>query len=123
LLLVALGIGGSENPLGARSLRPPRGLSAGAAGLRDLLVAVGPDRASGVGHSFGGGAAMQVGGDDVGVTAKMTHGRQPGRGAAGKPVQQHHDRAAALAPLSRNGSVNLIWIWPTFRDRRDRGGR
>jgi pimeloyl-ACP methyl ester carboxylesterase len=34
-------------------------LAAYAAGLRDLLVAVGLDRASVVGHSFGGGVAMQ----------------------------------------------------------------
>ena len=34
-------------------------LGAYAAGLRDLLVALGPDRATVIGHSFGGGVAMQ----------------------------------------------------------------
>jgi pimeloyl-ACP methyl ester carboxylesterase len=45
-----------------QSAKPPSGdysLGAHAAGLRDLLVARGLDRATVVGHSFGGGVAMQ----------------------------------------------------------------
>jgi pimeloyl-ACP methyl ester carboxylesterase len=45
-----------------RSAKPPSGdysLGAYAAGLRDLLVALGVRRATIVGHSFGGGVAMQ----------------------------------------------------------------
>lgn len=45
-----------------RSAKPHDGdysLGAYAAGLRDLLLALGLDRASVVGHSFGGGVAMQ----------------------------------------------------------------
>jgi len=45
-----------------RSAKPRSGdysLGAYAAGLRDLLVALGHDRATIVGHSFGGGVAMQ----------------------------------------------------------------
>ena len=45
-----------------RSAKPRDGdysLGAHAAGLRDLLVAVGLDRATVIGHSFGGGVAMQ----------------------------------------------------------------
>jgi pimeloyl-ACP methyl ester carboxylesterase len=45
-----------------RSAKPRDGdysLGAYAAGLRDLLVALGLDRATVVGHSFGGGVAMQ----------------------------------------------------------------
>jgi pimeloyl-ACP methyl ester carboxylesterase len=45
-----------------RSAKPRSGdysLGAYAAGLRDLLVALGLDRATVVGHSFGGGVAMQ----------------------------------------------------------------
>ncbi len=45
-----------------RSAKPPNGdysLGAYAAGLRDLLVALGVRRATIVGHSFGGGVAMQ----------------------------------------------------------------
>jgi pimeloyl-ACP methyl ester carboxylesterase len=45
-----------------RSAKPRSGdysLGAYAAGLRDLLVALGLDRATIVGHSFGGGVAMQ----------------------------------------------------------------
>ncbi|NMI02215.1 alpha/beta fold hydrolase [Pseudonocardia acidicola] len=45
-----------------QSAKPPNGdysLGAYAAGLRDLLVALGVDRASVVGHSLGGGVAMQ----------------------------------------------------------------
>jgi len=45
-----------------RSAKPPSGdysLGAYAAGLRDLLVALGVGRATIVGHSFGGGVAMQ----------------------------------------------------------------
>ncbi|WP_252444906.1 alpha/beta fold hydrolase [Pseudonocardia humida] len=47
-----------------RSAKPRSGdysLGAYAAGLRDLLVALGLDRATIVGHSFGGGVAMQFG--------------------------------------------------------------
>src|SRR3954447_449226 len=45
-----------------RSAKPGGGdysLGAHAAGLRDLLVALGLDRATVIGHSFGGGVAMQ----------------------------------------------------------------
>jgi pimeloyl-ACP methyl ester carboxylesterase len=45
-----------------QSAKPPSGdysLGAYAAGLRDLLVALGLDHATVVGHSFGGGVAMQ----------------------------------------------------------------
>jgi pimeloyl-ACP methyl ester carboxylesterase len=45
-----------------RSAKPRDGdysLGAHAAGLRDLLVAIGLDRATVIGHSFGGGVAMQ----------------------------------------------------------------
>jgi pimeloyl-ACP methyl ester carboxylesterase len=45
-----------------RSAKPGDGdysLGAHAAGLRDLLVALGLDRATVIGHSFGGGVAMQ----------------------------------------------------------------
>jgi pimeloyl-ACP methyl ester carboxylesterase len=45
-----------------QSAKPPTGdysLGAYAAGLRDLLVTLGLDRATIVGHSFGGGVAMQ----------------------------------------------------------------
>jgi pimeloyl-ACP methyl ester carboxylesterase len=45
-----------------QSAKPPTGdysLGAYAAGLRDLLVTLGRDRATIVGHSFGGGVAMQ----------------------------------------------------------------
>src|SRR5690349_19881580 len=45
-----------------RSAKPRAGdylLGAHAAGLRDLLVAVGLDRATVIGPSFGGGVAMQ----------------------------------------------------------------
>ena len=48
-----LGHGDSEKPRGDYSL------GAFASGLRDLLAALGHDRATVVGHSFGGGVAMQ----------------------------------------------------------------
>src|SRR4051794_41602752 len=49
-----LGHGGSAKPRGDYSL------GAYASGLRDLLAALGHDRATVVGHSMGGGIAMQM---------------------------------------------------------------
>jgi pimeloyl-ACP methyl ester carboxylesterase len=49
-----LGHGGSDKPRGDYSL------GAHASSIRDLLVALGHDRASFVGHSLGGGIAMQL---------------------------------------------------------------
>ena len=49
-----LGHGGSDKPRGDYSL------GAHASSVRDLLVALGHDRASFVGHSLGGGIAMQL---------------------------------------------------------------
>jgi pimeloyl-ACP methyl ester carboxylesterase len=49
-----LGHGGSDKPKGDYSL------GAHASSVRDLLVALGHDRASFVGHSLGGGIAMQL---------------------------------------------------------------
>jgi pimeloyl-ACP methyl ester carboxylesterase len=49
-----VGHGGSAKPKGDYSL------GAHASGVRDLLVALGHDRASFVGHSLGGGIAMQL---------------------------------------------------------------
>jgi len=49
-----LGHGGSAKPRGDYSL------GAYASGVRDLLVALGHDRATFVGHSLGGGVAMQL---------------------------------------------------------------
>jgi pimeloyl-ACP methyl ester carboxylesterase len=49
-----LGHGGSDKPKGDYSL------GAHASALRDLLVALGHDRATFVGHSLGGGIAMQL---------------------------------------------------------------
>src|SRR5947207_2043753 len=49
-----LGHGESAKPRGDYSL------GAYASGLRDLLAAIGHDRATVVGHSFGGGVAMQL---------------------------------------------------------------
>ncbi|HTD49372.1 MAG TPA: alpha/beta fold hydrolase, partial [Acidimicrobiia bacterium] len=48
-----LGHGGSDKPRGDYSL------GALASGVRDLLLALGHDRATVVGHSLGGGVAMQ----------------------------------------------------------------
>src|SRR2546421_7738881 len=48
------GHGGSDKPKGDYSL------GAHASGVRDLLVALGHDRATFVGHSLGGGIAMQL---------------------------------------------------------------
>src|SRR5436190_13721054 len=48
-----LGHGGSAKPRGDYSL------GAYASGVRDLLIALGHERASVVGHSLGGGVAMQ----------------------------------------------------------------
>src|SRR3954453_21380769 len=49
-----LGHGGSAKPRGDYSL------GAYASGVRDLLAALGHDRATFVGHSLGGGVAMQL---------------------------------------------------------------
>jgi pimeloyl-ACP methyl ester carboxylesterase len=49
-----IGHGGSEAPRGDYSL------GAHATGVRDLMMALGHDRATFVGHSLGGGVAMQV---------------------------------------------------------------
>src|SRR3954451_3760023 len=49
-----LGHGGSAKPRGDYSL------GAYASGIRDLLIALGHERASFVGHSLGGGVAMQL---------------------------------------------------------------
>ena len=49
-----LGHGGSAKPRGDYSL------GAYASGVRDLLIALGHDRATFVGHSLGGGVAMQL---------------------------------------------------------------
>ena len=54
--------GGGARPDRPRRLRHPRGdysLGAHAASIRDLLAATGIDRATIVGHSLGGGVAMQ----------------------------------------------------------------
>src|SRR5438876_10901485 len=49
-----LGHGGSAKPRGDYSL------GAYASGVRDLLIALGHERATFVGHSLGGGVAMQL---------------------------------------------------------------
>ena len=53
----------SETWVGHGESAKPRGdysLGAYASGIRDLLVALGHDRATFVGHSLGGGVAMQL---------------------------------------------------------------
>ncbi|MBV8987644.1 MAG: alpha/beta fold hydrolase [Solirubrobacterales bacterium] len=80
------GHGGSEPGAGDYSL------AALAAGLRDLLVALGHDRATLVGHSLGGGVAMQVAYQFPELTERLVLVSSGGLGPEVSPVL----RAAAL---------------------------
>jgi pimeloyl-ACP methyl ester carboxylesterase len=72
-------------------------LGALAAGLRDLLFALGHDRATLVGHSLGGGVAMQFGYQFPQVTERLVLVSSGGLGPEVSPVL----RAAALPGAER----------------------
>ncbi len=95
-----LGHGDSTAPRGDYSL------GAHAAGIRDLLAAIGVDRASIVGHSLGGGIAMQYFWQFPERTERLVLVSSGGLGAEVSPLL----RVAALPPAS--------WLLAAASDRR-----
>jgi len=95
-----LGHGDSTAPRGDYSL------GAHAAGIRDLLAAIGVDRASIVGHSLGGGIAMQYFWQFPERTERLVLVSSGGLGAEVSPLL----RTAALPPAS--------WLLAAASDRR-----
>src|SRR5688500_12824457 len=95
-----LGHGDSTAPRGDYSL------GAHAAGIRDLLAAIGIDRATIVGHSLGGGIAMQYFWQFPDRTERLVLVSSGGLGAEVSPML----RTAALPPAS--------WLLAAASDRR-----
>jgi pimeloyl-ACP methyl ester carboxylesterase len=95
-----LGHGDSTAPRGDYSL------GAHAAGIRDLLAAIGVDRASIVGHSLGGGIAMQYFWQFPERTERLVLVSSGGLGPEVSPML----RTAALPPAS--------WLLAAASDRR-----
>ena len=99
--------------LGHGDSMAPRGdysLGAHAAGIRDLLAAIGVDRATIVGHSLGGGIAMQYFWQFPDRTDRLVLVSSGGLGAEVSPML----RVAALPPAS--------WLLAAASDRRVIGG-
>jgi pimeloyl-ACP methyl ester carboxylesterase len=94
-----------------RSAKPPSGdysLGAYAAGLRDLLVALGVRRATIVGHSFGGGVAMQFVYQFPELTERIALVASGGLG---------HDVSFALRAATLPGAELALRIVSTFTPR------